>query len=406
MFVNLFFLQSYLIRFQIGAYPTNLQEILIGLQVLAFILALIVTTKNRAECKTKSHFASLKKFIRKHWIIASFILLTLISITTVPIQNQLDFIRHGKFLAFAIILTFIFIETFKTSEEKEKAIKIMGMGAITFGVFSLIYNLLGHNVTHDYRLLGPMDSAVYLAFYLTPFFIYFTIKFLENPKLKSHLICAIILAMLIAGTKSMGAIGGSVAILIIYTIKRQQLQILKTKTAKIILILLAISATAIIFQTKIVPAIQTEYSSLDERGEIWQTSAQMLKDPQTAIFGAGFGQFQEKYQAMADEVLKRPPLSYIVLQPHNIFLLFWMQYGILGLIFISLCIVLLFIKIAKFKGKPQTEIMTALMLSYILIHGLIDTPFFKNDMMILLILLMSMSTLNHLNPETKSIKAR
>lgn len=392
LLINLFFLQSYLIRFQIGQYPTNLQEILIGLQVLIFIIAIIATTKN------------LKNFIRKHWIIITFIILTLISIATVPIQNQLDFIRHGKFLFFAVILTFIFMETFRTREEKNNAVRIMGLGAIAFGIFSLTYNLLGHNITHDNRLLGPMDSAVYLAFYLTPFFIYFTIKFLENQKIRFNLFCTIILAILIAGTKSMGAIGGSIAILIFYALKRQQLQILKTKTAKIGLIILTILAAAVIFQTKIVPAIQTEYSSLDERGEIWQTSAQMLKEPRTAIFGAGFGQFQEKYQATADEVLLRPPLSYIVLQPHNIFLLFQMQYGMLGLLFITIFIILLARKIIKHKGKPEIDIVVGLMLSYIFLHGLIDTPFFKNDMMILLILFMSISLSNHFNPETKSIK--
>ena len=168
--INIFFLQSYLIRFHIGNYPTNLQEILIALQIFAFIYAV----------PFKEIFAT----IRKHWVILSLVLLTGISILTIPAENSLDMVRHGKFLLFAIILGFIFIETLKTKEEKEAGIRIMGAGALAFGIFSLIYNLIGLNITHDNRLLGPMDAAVYLAFYLTPFFIYFTIKFFEKPKVK------------------------------------------------------------------------------------------------------------------------------------------------------------------------------------------------------------------------------
>lgn len=426
LLANLFFLQAYLIRFKIGPYPSNLQEILIGLQVIIFIATIIATKKafgkrtseKRAFAKTPSiteikketlnesreygstdseltKFTKIKNIILRNQIIISFVVLTLISIAAVPIINTTDFIRHGKFLFFAGVLVFIFMGTFKTGKEKLKALDIMGAGAITFGIFSVVYNLLGHNITHDNRLLGPLDSAVYMAFYITPFFIYFIIRYLEDSKQKLFLFSAIILGILIVGTRSMGAIGGSVAILVFYSLKRQQLQILSTKKAKAILAGLCIIATGAIFYTKILPTIQTSYSSLDERGEIWQTSAQMLKAPKTAVFGAGFGQFQEKYENTVEESIGRPALSYIVLQPHNILLLFWMQYGILGLVFIIYCIIVLAKKITKFKSDSQkhlqTETIVALMLAYLILHGMIDTPFFKNDLMIMLILFMSIS---------------
>ena len=377
--INIFFLQSYLIRFHIGNYPTNLQEILIALQIFAFIYAV----------PFKEIFAT----IRKHWVILSLVLLTGISILTIPAENSLDMVRHGKFLLFAIILGFIFIETLKTKEEKEAGIRIMGAGALAFGIFSLIYNLIGLNITHDNRLLGPMDAAVYLAFYLTPFFIYFTIKFFEKPKVKINLAYAIALGLLILATRSMGAIGGGMLVIFIYFLKRSELPLLNKKASKAAIALLAIATVVIIFYNKILPTLETNYSSLDERGEIWQTSSELLKNDKTVALGLGFGQFQEHYQKTADTALGRPPLDYIVLQPHNIFLLFIFQYGITGLLFILACIYMTLRNTLTFKGKPEIQTIVNFMLLYFFIHGLIDTPFFKNDLMILLVLFMEIALL-------------
>lgn len=375
--LNIFFLQSYLIRFQIGNYPSNLQEILIAAQIFTFIYTTPIKQIFRA--------------LSKRWIILTFILLTGLSAMIVPIDNRLDFVRHFKFLFFAIILSFIFLETFLTDNERKAGLHIMGLGALTFGIFSVIYNTLGYNQAYDLRVQGPLDAAVYLAFYLTPFFIFFAIQFFQNTKKKINLLYAILLGLLVLSTRSMGAIGGSFLILILYFFKRSNLKFLKSKLSKIILSLLAIIVAGTIFYTKILPTLKTDYSSLDERGEIWQTSAHLLKKPENLIFGVGFGQFQEKYFDNVQNTLDgRIPLDFYVLQPHNIFLLFIFHYGILGLIFIVYCIYKTTHKILKAK-KFQFQIFASFILLYFFIHGLIDTPFFKNDILILFILFLELS---------------
>ena len=205
IFLNLFLLQAYLVRFSIGSYPSNLQEILIGLSAIFFLVLII------KEKRLKTTF---KNLYQKHWIITTFILLTGISLLTVPIENYLDFIRHGKFLFFALVLSLVFLETFKSKTERKKAIRIAGYGALAFGIFSLVYNLLGYNVAHDLRLLGPLDAAVYLGFYLSPFFIFFTIEALKNPKKRLNILFAILLGLLVIATRSMGSILGSFLIIL------------------------------------------------------------------------------------------------------------------------------------------------------------------------------------------------
>ncbi len=393
LFFNLFFLQIYLLRFQIGPLPTNMQEILIGLQGIAFLASIIQEKKA----------VKIIENIRKHWVIIGFGILTLISIFTVKIVERIDFIRHLKFTYLAIIFVFIFLETFKEKRERENAVKIMGFGAIAFGIFSIIFNLLGYNIAHDLRLLGPLDAAVYLAYYLVPFFIFFSIKFISKTKQKDNLIFAIILGLLIIATRSMGAIGGSFLILTIFIVQRHRKTLLKGKIRKTALALAIITISVVIFYSKVLPTLKTDYSSLDERGEIWRTSMQLLKEPKHIVFGVGFGQFQQHYVENVEQALGQKPLDYFVLQPHNIFLLFIFHYGIFGLIFLLFLMYEITRNIIKTDSKTDIQIISSYIVLYFFIHGLIDTPFFKNDMLILLILFLEMG-FPYPKPATKSIK--
>jgi len=351
LYTNLFFLQSYLIRFHIGPYPTNLQEILILLQLLIFLISF-----------------GLKPLLnlKHHRVLIIFWALTAISTLTLSLEPNLDFIRYLKFLFFASLLVFIFLETFKTISERKQAFKIAGYGAIAFGIFSLIYNFLGYNVAYDLRLLGPLDAAVYLAFYLAPFFIFFL--------LEKKFLPAILLGLLLLATRSAGAIGASFFVILIYFFPFQK------KSFKILLALFSILILSLTFYTKVLPAFQTNYSSLNERGEIWQTSFQLLQEPKNLLLGLGFGQFQTQYATHVKDIIGREPLDYIVLQPHNIFLLFIFNFGILGLVFLILAI----LKTLKLKD------VFSFILLYFLLHGLIDTPFFKNDLLFIFVLLLSL----------------
>jgi len=364
LFINLFALQAYLIRFDIFNFPTNLQETLILLNCFTFLIA-------------NKGLPNLKKY----WIIWSLATLTALSLVSTDIINQLDLIRHIKFLIFGSALTYVFSETLNKKSEQQKGLTIAGYGALAFGLFSVIYNLSGFNVAYDHRLIGPLDAAVYLAFYLAPFFIFFTIGFFEQ-KNRSQLITAILLGILLIATMSMGAIAGSFICISLYLFNRAN------KNTKIALTIIATILSVSIFYTKILPTVNTEYSSLDERGQIWETSAYLLKQPKNLISGLGFGQFQENYAQNVKEVLQKEPLDYYVLQPHNIFLLFTFNYGILGLAFVLILIIL------NLRSKNLYKYIAL----YFIVHGLIDTPIFKNDILFLFILFNTLSVGQIPNP--------
>jgi len=365
--INFFLLQSYLVRFHIGPYPSNLQEILVITNLITFLGIII----KKREIKTLKH-------IFKYKIILTLISLSLISLIVVNINDTISAIRHMKFLMFASIFTFIFLESIKTKKERWKVIEWGALGAITFGIFSIIWNATGHNQTHDLRLNGPLNSAVSMAFYMAPFFIFTAIQYIKTRE-KRFLLEATALLVMIILTKSMGAYMGITATIALF-IGMQKKDLLKNKIIKFGLISTILIVVVTIFITKILPSIQTNYSSLDERGQIWKTTKALMFQPENAIFGLGVGQFEYQYKTNVQDVLHgEKPLDFNNPHPHNIFLLFWTEYGFLGLFLI---IKLLYLTTKKLR----TEEIANYILLYFFIHGLIDSPFFKNDMLILFLM--------------------
>ena len=128
-------------------------------------------------------------------------------------------------------------------------------------------------------------------------------------------------------------------------------------------------------------ATRDERSSFSSRIMIWKSSIKILKD--NWVVGIGPGNFQETY--LQYQKYSPPYLEWAVPYPHNIFLAFWIQAGIIGLVGFLLLISSWFWKVLKNK-KPQDENLRCAVLGvmfYILLHGLVDTTYFKNDLAVI-----------------------
>jgi O-antigen ligase len=95
----------------------------------------------------------------------------------------------------------------------------------------------------------------------------------------------------------------------------------------------------------------------------------MLKEHM--FFGAGLGAYPEIFRpyhlATSIEIFQ---------YPHNIFLNFWSETGLLGVgAFIWICITWI-----RLAWKNPYHRLYLLPLCAILIHGLVDVPYFKNDL--------------------------
>jgi putative inorganic carbon (HCO3(-)) transporter len=118
--------------------------------------------------------------------------------------------------------------------------------------------------------------------------------------------------------------------------------------------------------------------SFDARFEIWKTAINsFISYP---ITGIGPGTFQDYF----------PPYpKWGVPQPHNIFLAFLLQTGLVGFVGFMLILVWFF----SSCGRPTVgwrQLVIVCLMIYILAHGLVDTTYWKNDLAIMFWMIIGM----------------
>ena len=134
-------------------------------------------------------------------------------------------------------------------------------------------------------------------------------------------------------------------------------------------------------QNKIFPILTFQDASGQNRIVLWQMAQNyLLASPKNFIFGAGLNGFAQIQNQLRDP-LKMEPLLY----PHNIFLNFWLETGLLGLIGLVWIMVR---SLKKLFLDANLRIISyrlglAAALIGLIIHGLIDVPYFKNDLAVL-----------------------
>lgn len=129
----------------------------------------------------------------------------------------------------------------------------------------------------------------------------------------------------------------------------------------------------------------TGRSSTHSRVQIWRASWYIIE--RHPIVGVGPNNFEPAYREAIPHIAF-PPLEWLVALPHNLVLAILAQTGVLGLAaFVWLLIQ--FFRVSRRAG-PAGVISSAAMIA-LLVHGLVDTPYFKNDLAPVFWLLMILS---------------
>ncbi|MFH1461170.1 MAG: O-antigen ligase family protein, partial [Patescibacteria group bacterium] len=358
IYLTIFCLPLYLVRFKIDWIPFNVLEFLI---CLLFLIWLFRGNKNQLL------------FRNRFWwpILLIFFGLTISVLFSSDLETSAG-IWKSWFLA-PLLFWLVLINQLRDKEQIKKVFWSLFFSGVAVALISL-FCFFTDRLTYDNRLAGFYNSANYLAMYLAPILIlsFYLYSFTKNKKFKILLVTGYcLLVTVIYLTYSYGAWLGVLAAFLFILIKRKRIKI------TIIFILLII--VVLMFQVssfKFQGMLDLSYPSLKSRLVIWQVAGEIIKD--NFLIGIGPGMFQKYYSDYQAQFPSYP--EWAVPHPHNLFLAFWLQTGLLGLIgFIWL--LFLFFKKTDPKGFLGSVLMAAMI--YLLAHGLIDTTYWKNDLSII-----------------------
>jgi putative inorganic carbon (HCO3(-)) transporter len=383
-------LPVYVVRFNIGSIPTTALEILFLILFAAWM------------------FKREKRLIDiKGW---GWLLLAWLAVATVSLFVSPDFrAAAGVWKAYFIepILFFLIAnDLLRTQEDRNAAVGSLAWSALVVSGMAIVQHWTGWGVPPPFNgvPVPPATEAEFrsTSFYgfpnavglflapLVPFFFGMILSTnLHDREDLSKLLWPIASTFSIAAVvlaQSEGAIVGLLAGIGAF--------LLCFKKARIPALALGVFFAVGIFALPETRSFAIEKLTLSDwsgrvRKEMWVEATAMLKD--RPLFGAGLS----GYPIVFDAYHKARHIE-IFQYPHQVFLNFWSELGIAGLIAFALLIARYFMTLREtLRHVPSSQFWIAMLvasMAALLVHGLVDVPYFKNDLSMLFWLLLAFAS--------------
>lgn len=362
-------LPAYLIRFRVSGYPTTALEVL-------FLILFAAWFFKREKRLIDIRGWRLLLFL---WLIAA----------TMSLFVSPDFrAAAGIWKAYFVEPAVFFLiagDFLRTEADRTAAIRSLAWAAIIVAAGAIIQRFTGWGVPPPFNAAGEFRSTSFYGFpnavglFLGPLVPLFVYRF-KSPGARLFLSAAILSVTTIFLAQSEGALIGLTAGLgfMLLMFKRTQMPALLIGSLALIALLIVPATSRYLVER----ATLSDWSGR-VRKLIWQETWTMLKD--RPILGAGLSGYPVVFKPY------HPTDRIEVFQyPHNIVLNFWSELGLFGLLtFLAIIIqffrqvfVVLFSQMSKVKSQMFGAALAASMI-VILVHGLVDVPYFKNDLAML-----------------------
>jgi len=385
-------LPTYLVRFSIFSIPTNLFEVLAIITILA-----IFFYKKRN---------SLLEISKQNSAIAIAALLILLGLTIATFENNTAAKSLGIIKSWFVIpmfFSFLLATLPQRDFAKTLILRCLFASILLVATISITYAFFGV-FTYDGRLKSFFLSPNHLAMFVAPGIfvgIYLMHKARNNQTILQYSLLVSSLALIMTALFLTKSYSAWIAVVFAYPIlmlfSKSGLFRYLGRVGIFIFIFSLLLSTQIGTEKFLAATHISERSSLASRVMIWKSAVKIIGD--NPLWGIGPGMFQEKY--LAYQKYFPPYLEWAVPQPHNLYFAFWLQAGIFGLFGFFLLIISAFRKIetlAKNKKTAPLAVLIAVYLTSVLIWGIADTPYWKNDLAFvfwLMLSLMFQSTCSH-----------
>jgi O-antigen ligase len=439
------FFPTHLFSLEFFGVPVSLIEALIWITALTIIIQsfyrivnplkwwnVLFTSFFKFIHPKRSFFIVYKKVIFPVVLFLLAALLSLIIVKDVVVDGA---VFEGLKIAIGVLQSFIvtplimFFLILMFVDSNKKVISLLdsyALSAVAVGLWGVAQLLTGLYITSEARVSGPFESAGSLALYISPAVVYLLIRLLDvvfpvaeiekysfwrMPLRKDKfpiekadtfllMFSLLVLMPVLFATKSFGAMVAIFFGVVIY-ISLQFMEYRRHKKMKkwswkffAFVTFIGVFLASMVYVSdpvefnSIVELDQENSSSV--RVEIYTVSLNLIKD--NWFTGIGMGQFPLYYQAVAQDVLERPPYEANVSHPHNLFLALWLNLGLIGLVAFIWIIVLSIRRVYPFMTSfayndfehgTKLRVVGFCILMVILLQGIVDTPYFKSDLALL-----------------------
>lgn len=373
----LLLLPTYLIRFSIFGIPTTVLEILI---YIVFLFGLWQAYRN-----------GFKKMPLKIWSPVGLLIVALIISTVISPDKRTALGEFKGFFIDPMLMGWLIFQFIK-KENLAKLFWALVLSGTFVAVHTIIKRFLGL-VELDGRVVGIFGySPNYTSLFLAPIAVLLFavgIWLVAQKKYWQSIVSETLFLLYLLAIFFSGSRGGFLAIIGgggIFLVANYWGWIRGRISAKIIIAILIIAGLYTAWSVfrpdfSASPTAGRVATSDNVRWQIWQESIKLgLKHP---FLGVGLGNFQPAFGEFTQKIANFPEyITPLALTPHNIFLMFWLSTGLLGLAAFVWLAVTFYWQALKNLVKNYVPIILACM-STILLYGLIETSFWKNDLSII-----------------------
>ncbi len=370
--VVLALLPAYLLRVSIFGIPTTLLEIML------LILIILWLVQNRKRLKELF-------VIKRSW--AVFIALVIISATVSAIVAPDTLSAFGIWKAYFIepILFFYLVVDLLQKKQitNDRILIALCVGRLLVSLAAILQWILWTGIPIPWdverRVTGLFDYPNALGLYLGPLVILIIGQLLSlchceakgrsNLKVLFYFSSLFFFVIAIILAQSEAALASIIVTTIVMGIAHHKFRKPTIVISCVALLLLFSIPTARVF---VINKISLQDYSGQVRLSQWKETIELLKDH--PIVGAGLSGYPNALKPYHKDT------QFEIFQyPHNIFLNMWVELGLLGLIAFGF-LIFLFLRSLSYS---TTFLLYYFPLLQIFLHGLVDVPYFKNDLSIL-----------------------
>ncbi len=360
-------LPVYLIRFQIAGLPTTFLEILI----VVFLFAVLI----KIDKNDLKKISSLGKI---NYAVLGFILAGIIS-TIISPEKARALGQLKAFIVEPVLLFYASVLIIKSKEQLDLVLRFLLAGVAAVAAFGILQYYTYINLPLKFwgtgeelkRITAFFEHPNALALYLAPLTCFYFTLWLKKYDLRLKKLLPLALVLMFWALTLTFSRGAWLAVLaVIAFLVFRQFGIKK-------IIPLVLLCTALL----LVPAVRQRVTlgfsdqSSQVHIELWKLGIErVLQNP---ILGTGLHNFK----------------AFTVEYPHNIFLNFWVEMGLLGLLSFGAVVILAW---QRQKNRPTDLTLAAgIFLLVLILHGLVDMPYFKNDLSVLFWFMISVFYIDH-----------